>query len=244
MRDGFIFYASFHEAISQLDDANQLELYKAVVTYGLTGEEPTLEGIAKAMFTLIKPQLDANQKRYENGKKGGRPKTETKPKENLTKTKVEPKEKEKEKEKVKENDKDNAFSFNLSKAMQYNSLSKSYQDKLYGYAVVKDGAYQLQSFIDHNLSKGGKFKDWSRGYNTWVKNSVEFSKGSYNPETYRKIMTNHPDYEAVYVPYGENKVFSEEFDYICEFDVREQVEVVTGNEPTYNPGRDITKLMK
>ena len=39
------------------------------------------------MFTLIKPNIDSANKRYissvENGKKGGRPKTQLKPKNNL-----------------------------------------------------------------------------------------------------------------------------------------------------------------
>ena len=40
------------------------------------------------MFKLLKPQLDANTRRYENGCKGGRPKkTEEKPKENQNETK-------------------------------------------------------------------------------------------------------------------------------------------------------------
>ena len=81
-RDSFIFYGSFYEAISCLDDATRLQCYDAVASYAITGIDPELNGVAKAIFALIKPQIDANNKRYNNGckgaeygKKGGRPVT-------------------------------------------------------------------------------------------------------------------------------------------------------------------------
>ncbi len=77
-RDSFIFYQSFYEAIVELPREVQGEVLTAIVEYGLYGEttEP-LKPIAKAMMLLIKPQIDANQKRYENGCKGGRPRKDT-----------------------------------------------------------------------------------------------------------------------------------------------------------------------
>ena len=87
-RDSFIFYQSFYEAIVELPREIQGEVLTAVVEYGLYGETTeSLKPIAKAMMLLIKPQIDANQKRYENGCKGGRPKKDT---ENLIKTKKKP----------------------------------------------------------------------------------------------------------------------------------------------------------
>lgn len=75
MKDSFIFYKSFLEAIEELDDKKQLKLYKSIANFALKNEEPTnLQGIEKAIFALIKPQISANNKRYEDGKKGGRPK--------------------------------------------------------------------------------------------------------------------------------------------------------------------------
>lgn len=91
MRDSFIFYRSFFESFEGLSKKDRLILFEAVCNYALNDIEPELNGIPLAIFKLLKPQLDANIRRYENGCKGGRPKkTETKPKQNLTKTKTKP----------------------------------------------------------------------------------------------------------------------------------------------------------
>ena len=67
MRDSFIFYRSFFEAINDLDDMQQLEIYKAVANYSLNFVEPDLKGVSATIFKLIKPQLEANNKRFLNG---------------------------------------------------------------------------------------------------------------------------------------------------------------------------------
>lgn len=83
MRDSFVFYRSFAEAISCLPDEDRLQLMDGLIEYALNETEPEFDGMAKGMFILIKPQIDANNKRYENGKKGadygvlgGRPRSE------------------------------------------------------------------------------------------------------------------------------------------------------------------------
>lgn len=74
MRESFVFYASFYKAIEELDEKKQLKLYKSIIKLALENEEnENLSGIEKAIFELIKPQILANNKRYEDGKKGGRP---------------------------------------------------------------------------------------------------------------------------------------------------------------------------
>jgi hypothetical protein len=85
-RDSFIFYRSFYEAINHLPEDQQLQIYKAIASYSLDFKEVNLKGISNAIFTLIKPQLEANKKRYlngikgaEHGVKGGKPKTPNKP---------------------------------------------------------------------------------------------------------------------------------------------------------------------
>lgn len=96
MRDSFIFYRSFYEAIRDLPRDIQGEIYTAIMEYSLYGNETdNLKPIARSIFTLIKPQIDVNNKRFENGSKGGRPKksvTDIEPKENQTETKEKPKE--------------------------------------------------------------------------------------------------------------------------------------------------------
>lgn len=75
MRDSFVFYRSFYEAIRDLPRDVQGEIYTAIMEYGLYGKETEqLKPIARSMFTLMKPLLDANIARHENAKKGGAPK--------------------------------------------------------------------------------------------------------------------------------------------------------------------------
>ena len=97
-RESFVFYRSFYEGIKELPRDIQGEVLTAIMEYGLNGvTTENQKQITKAMFALIKPQLDANNQRFENGKKRGRPKancnqteTKTKPKQKQNKTKPEP----------------------------------------------------------------------------------------------------------------------------------------------------------
>ena len=109
-RNSCIFYRSFYDSIKELDANIQVQLYNAIFEYQFEGKEPELTGICKSIFTLIIPQLEANNKRYTNGCKGGRPKnnqkeTEIKPKNNQKETKVKPNENENENENDNVNDK-------------------------------------------------------------------------------------------------------------------------------------------
>jgi hypothetical protein len=74
-RDGFVFYNSFFKAIKTLENEKDIAAFSlAIMEYGLTEKLPNLSGYLQSMFLLIKPQIDASNKRYEtcvaNGKKG------------------------------------------------------------------------------------------------------------------------------------------------------------------------------
>ncbi len=84
-RKGFVFYRSWWSAIVNLPREIQGDVLAAIIEYGLFGAiaEP-LKPVAKAMLEMVKPQIEANNKKYlngikgaESGKKGGRPKKET-----------------------------------------------------------------------------------------------------------------------------------------------------------------------
>ena len=87
-RDSFIFYRSFFIATKCLKNEEKAQLFDAICSYALDGEINDLDGVAFGMFQLIKPQLDANRKRFENGcvKKQKISKTEAKPKQKISKT--------------------------------------------------------------------------------------------------------------------------------------------------------------
>lgn len=121
-----------------------------------------------------------------------------------------------------ENKKDikKGFSFSLKKMCQYENLTPEYQERLKGYAVTKDGACSLEKFLDHHISKGSKFKDWSRAYNTWLNNSRQYNK--FNPENYIYLLPKHPIHGELYAEYGTNRAWSKEFKYITEFENKTQ----------------------
>ena len=92
-RDSIVVYRSFYEAAKALTDKEELELYRAIFEYGLDHKSAEMGPMAAAMFKLIKPQLEANYKKWQNGMRGGRPKQEEskdKPKDNQKETRDEP----------------------------------------------------------------------------------------------------------------------------------------------------------
>lgn len=80
MAESFVLYRSFHEALKDLPPEQYGRVMYAINEYALNGTEPELAGCEKAFFMLMKPQIDANTKRRENGRlgaeygrRGGRP---------------------------------------------------------------------------------------------------------------------------------------------------------------------------
>ena len=54
-RESFVFYKSFYEALQDLKDKDRLKEYDAICEMALNDNESKLTGIAKTIFTLIKP---------------------------------------------------------------------------------------------------------------------------------------------------------------------------------------------
>ena len=74
-RNSFVFYDSFYKAMSYLNDKEKIQYIDAICNYSLYGITIDMDIKIEAMFSLIKPQIDANIKKRENGKKGGRPRS-------------------------------------------------------------------------------------------------------------------------------------------------------------------------
>ena len=77
-RESFVFYRSFYESIKGLPIEAQILMFRAVTEYGLNQVVPDFKGVpyqrfVEAIFTGMRPQIDANYKRYLNGKNGGAP---------------------------------------------------------------------------------------------------------------------------------------------------------------------------
>jgi hypothetical protein len=91
MRDSFVFYRSFWDAIKKLNKTEQADCLTIIfnyVFYDILLSD--IDGVEGTVFTLIKPLIDKNNNRYDNGKKGGRPPKGKKPNDNQTVTKAEP----------------------------------------------------------------------------------------------------------------------------------------------------------
>ncbi len=71
MADGVVFLPSFHEAIKDLPDAERLQMYDAIIRYGLYGETIELSSIGKSLFCLMKPIVDSSQNRHRAAKENG-----------------------------------------------------------------------------------------------------------------------------------------------------------------------------
>lgn len=190
-RQSFLLYRSFAEVMAELPDAEAGKLYKAIAAYALDGEEPELSGYLAGYFRLIKPQLDANNTRYKNGLKGGRPKKEIdgnkeekpveteektdgneeeKPKENQNETTPQPNENENENENVNVNNKGSGAKSPRSR------FKAPTREEVKQYAAENKLALNVDNFMDYYESNGWKvgknpMKDWKATARRWSRES-------------------------------------------------------------------------
>lgn len=195
MRDSVVFYRSFWEAIKQLPEKERLESLTAILEYGLDEIEPKSAGVASAMFLMAKPQIDANNRRYQNGTKGGRPVTKTEPNNNLESNYNKPsdnqtitKAKPKEKDNVNDNNKKTFTPPSVSDVSDYCALN--------GYGI------DPESFVDFYASKGwmvgkNKMKDWKASVRTWVRSQRQESTAKGSKNQFHNFDQRDTDYDAL-----------------------------------------------
>ena len=179
IRDSFVFYKSFYEAINNLEKEDQLEVYNAICEYSLNENIPeTITGVAKAMFILMKPNIDSANARYkasvENGKKGGRPRKNKKlekPNNNLDETQQEPK------SNLNDNVDDNVYD-NKKENNKRKNFIKPILEEVQKYCEERKNGIDAEKFVDYYDSIGwlvGKkpMKDWKACVRTWEKKEKE-----------------------------------------------------------------------
>lgn len=188
MRDSFVFYRSFYTAIKRLSAEEQASTLRAIAEYALDEKEPDGDGIERTVFELVKPQIDANNKRYQNGTKGGRPKTEQEPNHNQTVTKQEPSNNQtitKPEPKVNQtitkpepNVNDNVNVNDNEKICNTATKAKRFVpptlENVIGYCQETGRKIDAERFIDFYESKGwmvgkNKMKDWKAAVRNWAK---------------------------------------------------------------------------
>ena len=191
-REGFVFYRSFYEAIRNMDDATCAACFRALCEYGLNGVDAAENPIAAAILIMAKPQIDRNNEKYENGKKGGRPKkpkdetenqTETKaePNENQTETKTE-KSKPKEKEKVKEKEKEKVTLKSECEGVKPSAFAPPSVEEVKAYCAERGNKVDAERFVDYYTANGWMYgktrmKDWKAVVRNWEKQDAERVEG-------------------------------------------------------------------
>jgi hypothetical protein len=157
MRTYCVFYRSFYEALSELPEKNQLEIYRAIFELSLNENRIELTGLSKTIFTLIEPQVLANLQRFKNGSK---PKEKRNGSETEAKKKQTKSEPEANKNKNKnENKKDNE---NKKKNLEPPTLEEVKQWFTEQGSTAEQGAKAWQYYTDGNWhdAKGQPVKNW------------------------------------------------------------------------------------
>ena len=178
MRESIVFYRSFYEAIKELSAEEFRNAVMAIMEYGLNDSEIDTSGVAKAILIMAKPQIDKNNKRYENGLRGG-----TKPKQNQNETKLEPNSNQSgtkaEPKRTKPEPNDNV---NDNDNVNVNDIKESEEKKPRFYPptleelkkYIDDNKYNVdpERFIDYYTANGwtvgkNRMKDWKAAVRNW-----------------------------------------------------------------------------
>lgn len=180
MRDSFIFYRSFYEGIKELTTEEQAMVVLNILKYEFEENfEEELSGVPKSIFALIKPQLDANNIRYQNGCKGGAPKgnTNAKKQNNLKTTKKQPNENENVNENdIKENTKEKIH------FAEYVSMTNDEYEKLVATHGKVFADQCIEVLDNYKGASGKKYKSDYRAILNWVVDRVKQRGTSFTRE--------------------------------------------------------------
>lgn len=195
MNDSFVVYASYLKAAKRLNDADRLAVYDAIMEYGIEGTEPETDGVAAAIFEIVKPLIDANMKKREAGRKGGEakrsnPEAEAKQNEanvkqteaNRKQNEADAKQNEADPEKVPSNGNGNANGNGNGNANVKGGSGGRFQRptlaEVTDYCKERGNGIDPEAFLDYYDSVGWKIngktmKDWKAAVRTWERRDKE-----------------------------------------------------------------------
>ena len=191
-RKQITWYRSYYDALKEIPAEEFRAIVLAVCAYALDGEEPELSGVARAIFTLIRPTLEVGRSKAENRSRAEqtslsaeqdsnkREQAENKPeqtenKRKQTDNKPEQTRKEKEKEKEREKESENDSYCSPPPPSGPKRFVPPTLAEVQSYVAERQSPVDPQGFIDFYESKGwmvGKtpMKDWKaacRNAETW-----------------------------------------------------------------------------
>lgn len=198
-RDSMVFYRSFFEAVEDLPPEDFKQAVTAIMRYALDGTADDVKGVAKSILIMARPQIDKNNKRYENGTRGGR-----KPNDSQTITKVEPK-CISPKPNVNVNDNVNDIKENTLKSVKEKRFAPPTPEDVREYCREKGLSVDADRFVDFYESKNwyvgkNKMKDWKAAVRNWARSQRQEStaKGTEKPRNrFDNFRQREYDYDAL-----------------------------------------------
>lgn len=197
-RDSFVFYRSFYEALQNVPKKHRTEVYEAVFEYAFESREPSLSGVPRALWELIRPQLDASQKRYENAKKGaeygklgGRPR-----KKEENKKPLKGYESETLNVNVNENVNDNV-NVNVNAPAGGSDTHIPTFDEIALFCNQHNIKTDIKKFMQYNEGKGWSM-EWTSALALWVQKDKDKKKEDRSKNRFNNFENSEPyDFEAI-----------------------------------------------
>lgn len=204
-KESFVFYRSFAYTIDRLPAEIQLLLYKAITAYALDMKAPSFEDcpdrvFLEAIWESIRPQLDANHKRYLNGCKGAEyGKLGGAPKGNQNARKkqplINPKTTPNVNDNVNDNDNVNGNDNVVIGKTTTKKFIKPTIEEVRGYCISRGNSVDAEKFCDYYEANGWKvgknsMKDWKAAVRTWEKNRQDSNRPQQQLQRKYKVTTD------------------------------------------------------
>ena len=167
------FQDDFWEAAQELPDEERDRFISAAVVYFYTGEEPSLSGVARGYFRLIKDRLDLSRERKQNGSKGGSKQA------SKSTSKRTSKQGSKSTSKIEfcQGESEIESKNNKESERKKELFTPPTLDDVQAYSIEQGITLDCERFIDYytaqgwKLSNGNKMKDWRAACRNWARRS-------------------------------------------------------------------------